>query len=394
LNSASRPEENELRFSLRATDGGARRGELRTPHGVVETPAFMPVGTQGAVKGVLFRDVAAAGASIVLGNTYHLYLRPGDELIGRRGGLHRFIGWDGPILTDSGGFQVFSLAERRVITEEGAEFRSHLDGSRHLLTPERTVDIQARLGSDVAMVLDECQAFPATRDESAGAMGRSLRWAARCRARLQALRETGEPGLRVATPGQAQFGIVQGGVFLDLRRESAEATRELAFEGYAIGGLSVGEPIDQMYEVVAATTRWLPGDQPRYLMGAGTPEDLVECVALGIDLFDCVLPTRNARNGQLFTSRGRINIRNAQYAEDDRPLDPACGCHTCRHHSRAYLRHLHLAGEMTGSALNTLHNLSFYLDTMTRIREAIAFGTFDSFRQEFLRSASRLSHDA
>jgi queuine tRNA-ribosyltransferase len=262
------------------------------------------------------------------------------------------------------------------------------------LTPERTVDIQARLGSDVAMVLDECQAFPATRDESAGAMGRSLRWAARCRARLQALRETGEPGLRVATPGQAQFGIVQGGVFLDLRRESAEATRELAFEGYAIGGLSVGEPIDQMYEVVAATTRWLPGDQPRYLMGAGTPEDLVECVALGIDLFDCVLPTRNARNGQLFTSRGRINIRNAQYAEDDRPLDPACGCHTCRHHSRAYLRHLHLAGEMTGSALNTLHNLSFYLDTMTRIREAIAFGTFDSFRQEFLRSASRLSHDA
>jgi queuine tRNA-ribosyltransferase len=394
LNSASRPEENELRFSLRATDGGASRGELRTPHGVVETPAFMPVGTQGAVKGVLFRDVAAAGASIVLGNTYHLDLRPGDELIGRRGGLHRFIGWDGPILTDSGGFQVFSLAERRVITEEGAEFRSHLDGSRHLLTPERTVDIQARLGSDVAMVLDECQAFPATRDESAGAMGRSLRWAARCRARLQALRETGEPGLRVATPGQAQFGIVQGGVFLDLRRESAEATRELAFEGYAIGGLSVGEPIDQMYEVVAATTRWLPGDQPRYLMGAGTPEDLVECVALGIDLFDCVLPTRNARNGQLFTSRGRINIRNAQYAEDDRPLDPACGCHTCRHHSRAYLRHLHLAGEMTGSALNTLHNLSFYLDTMTRIREAIAFGTFDSFRQEFLRSASRLSHDA
>jgi len=386
--------ESGLRFAVRRTDGDARLGELRTPHGVVETPAFMPVGTQGAVKGVLFRDVAAAGASIVLGNTYHLYLRPGDELIGRRGGLHRFIGWDGPILTDSGGFQVFSLAERRVITEEGAEFRSHLDGSRHLLTPERTVDIQVRLGSDIAMVLDECLAFPATHDEAAAAMRRSVRWAGRCRARLQALRETAHAGREVPTPGQAQFGIVQGGVFLDLRRESAEQTRALGFEGYAIGGLSVGEPIPQMYEVVAATTGWLPEDQPRYLMGAGTPEDLVECVSRGVDLFDCVMPTRNARNGQLFTSQGRINIRNARYAEDDRPLDPACACHTCRHHSRAYLRHLHLAGEMTGSALNTLHNLSFYLDTMARIREAIAFGTFDSFRQEFLRSASRLSHDA
>jgi queuine tRNA-ribosyltransferase len=383
-----------FRFTLHDTDGAARRGEFHTPHGVVQTPAFMPVGTQGTVKAAVHRDLEDAGAEIILGNTYHLFLRPGDELIARRGGLHRVIGWERPILTDSGGFQIFSLAERRVIREEGAEFQSHLDGSRHLLTPERAVDIQARLGSDVAMVLDECQAFPATHDEAAGAMRRSLRWAARCRARLGALRETGQPGLRMASPGQAQFGIVQGGVFLDLRRESAEATREMGFEGYAIGGLSVGEPIDQMYEVVAATTRWLPGDQPRYLMGAGTPEDLVECVALGIDLFDCVLPTRNARNGQLFTSRGRINIRNAQYAEDDRPLDPACGCHTCRHHSRAYLRHLHLAGEMTGSALNTLHNLSFYLDTMTRIREAIAFGTFDSFRQEFLRSASRLSHDA
>ena len=386
--------ESGFRFVLRGTDGGARLGECRTPHGVVETPAFMPVGTQGAVKGVLFRDVAAAGVTIVLGNTYHLYLRPGDGLIGRRGGLHRFIGWDGPILTDSGGFQVFSLADRRVITDEGAEFQSHLDGSRHLLTPERTVDIQARLGSDVAMVLDECLAFPATRDEAAAAMQRSLRWAARCRTRLESLRAAPPPEVRMGTPGQAQFGIVQGGVFTDLRRESAEASRAIGFEGYAIGGLSVGEPIDQMYDVVAATTRWLPEDRPRYLMGAGTPEDLVECVSRGVDLFDCVLPTRNARNGQLFTSQGRINIRNARYAEDDRPLDPACRCYTCRHHSRAYLRHLHLAGEMTASALNTLHNLSFYLDTMTRIREAIAFGTFDSLRQELLHPASRLSHDA
>jgi queuine tRNA-ribosyltransferase len=374
-------------FTLSASDGAARRGRFETPHGAVETPAFMPVGTQGSVKGMLLRDVEALGAEIVLGNTYHLFLRPGDELIARRGGLHRFIGWTRPILTDSGGFQVFSLAERRRIHEEGAEFHSHLDGAKHLLTPERAVDIQARLGSDIAMVLDECLAYPATRDEVASSMQRSVRWAGRCRARLDSLRSQPRDPLTCTNSGQAQFGIVQGGVFPDFRRESADATTAIGFDGYAIGGLSVGEPNDLMYSLVDETARRLPAGQPRYLMGAGTPEDLVECVARGIDMFDCVLPTRNARNGQLFTSQGRLNIRNAQYAEDDGPVDPACACYTCRTHSRAYLRHLFMAGEMAARTLNTLHNLSFYLDTMKRIRDAIAFRSFETFRQEFLRPA-------
>ena len=373
-------------FSVRSTDGEARLGELRTPHGVVQTPAFMPVGTQGAVKALRHRDLEEAGAEIILANTYHLLVRPGDELIARRGGLHRFIGWQAPILTDSGGFQVYSLAERRSITDEGAHFQSHLDGTRYLLTPERAADVQARLGSDIAMVLDECVAFPSTRDQAAEAVQRSWKWAQRARHRILELREGRAGGIDVSNPGQAQFGIVQGGVFEDLRAESAEATVGVGFEGYAIGGLSVGEPIDQMRALAAVTARRLPRERPRYLMGVGTPEDLVECVAAGIDMFDCVIPTRNARNGQLFTSEGRINIKNAQYAEDDRPLDPSCGCYTCRHHSRAYLRHLHMAGEITSSALNTLHNLSFYLDTMRRIRDAIAFRTFEKFRQEFLRS--------
>ena len=383
-----------FRFTLRSTDGAARRGEFATPHGVVQTPAFMPVGTQGAVKAILHRDVEELGAEIILGNTYHLFLRPGDELIARRGGLHRFIGWNRPILTDSGGYQVFSLASRRVISEEGADFQSHLDGSRHLLTPERATDIQARLGSDIAMVLDECLAFPATREAAAASMTRSVRWAQRSRERLALLRTSAVDGVTVSNPGQAQFGIVQGGLFQDLRDESADATVAIGFEGYAIGGLSVGEPVDQMYAVAGDTARRLPVDRPRYLMGAGTPQDLVECVARGVDMLDCVMPTRHARNGQLFTSEGRLNIKNARYAEDDGPLDPQCGCYTCRHHSRAYLRHLYLAGEMTAGALNTLHNLSFYLDTMRRIRDAIAFRTFDIFRQEFLRSASRLSPDS
>jgi queuine tRNA-ribosyltransferase len=383
---------SSFRFTLQSIDGSARRGELETPHGVVQTPAFMPVGTQGTVKAALHRDVRDAGAEIILGNTYHLFLRPGDELIARRGGLHAFIGWDRPILTDSGGFQIFSLAARRVIREEGADFQSHLDGSRHVLTPERAVDIQARLGSDIAMVLDECLSYPASREDAATSMQRSLRWARRCRDRFAD--GLSSPDLQRSNPGQAQFGIVQGGVFQDLRDESAAGMTAIGFEGYAIGGLSVGEPVEVMYAVTEQTANLLPMDRPRYLMGAGTPEDLVECVARGIDLFDCVMPTRNARNGQLFTSEGRINIRNARYAEDDRPLDPACGCYTCRHHSRAYLRHLHLAGEMTAGALNTLHNLAFYLDTMRRIREAISLRTFDTFRQGFLRSASRLSLDS
>jgi len=381
-------------FTLLGADGGARLGEFRTPHGAVQTPAFMPVGTQGSVKAMRHCDLEEAGAQIILGNTYHLYLRPGDELVARRGGLHDFIGWPHPILTDSGGYQVFSLAHRRKITEEGAEFRSHLDGSAHLLSPERAVDIQARLGSDIAMVLDECLAFPATRDEAAHSMERSVRWAARCRTRLTQIREGQAAEVGATNVGQAQFGIVQGGVFEDLRDQSAGATVGVGFEGYAIGGLSVGEPIDLMYTVVGGTARRLPERQPRYLMGAGTPQDLVECVARGIDMFDCVLPTRNARNGQLFTSQGRLNIKNARYAEDEGPVDPACGCYTCRTHSRAYLRHLYLAGEMTAGALNTLHNLTFYLDTMRMIREAILLRTFDRFRQEFLRSASRLSLDS
>jgi queuine tRNA-ribosyltransferase len=381
-------------FTLLANDGAARLGEVRTPHGVVQTPAFMPVGTQGSVKAMRQRDLEETGAQIILGNTYHLYLRPGDQLIARRGGLHRFIGWPHPILTDSGGYQVFSLAGRRKIDEQGAEFRSHLDGSVHRLSPESAVDIQARLGSDIAMVLDECLAYPASRDETAQSMERSVRWAARCRAQFAAIRDGVRIDVGATNPGQAQFGIVQGGVLQDLRDQSAAATVAIGFEGYAIGGLSVGEPIDVMYGVVSDTARLLPSDQPRYLMGTGTPEDLVECVALGIDMFDCVLPTRNARNGQLFTSEGRINIKNARYAEDDGPIDPTCGCYTCRTHSRAYLRHLYLAGEMTAGTLNTLHNLTFYLDTMRRIREAISLRTFDKFRQEFLRSASRLTLDS
>jgi queuine tRNA-ribosyltransferase len=382
---------NGFRFTVRGRDGAARLGECHTAHGVIHTPAFMPVGTQGSVKAVLNRDVADAGAEIILGNTYHLYLRPGDDLIARRGGLHRFIGWNRPILTDSGGFQVFSLAARCVITEDGAEFQSHLDGSRHRFTPEHTVDVQARLGSDIAMVFDQCLAYPATHDAAADAMRRSVRWAGRCRQRLESLPTA---DVTQTNASQAQFGIIQGGIFDDLRQESVAATVSIGFEGYAIGGLSVGEPTAQMYEVVGRTAASLPDDQPRYLMGAGTPEDLVECVARGIDLFDCVMPTRNARNGQLFTSQGRINIRNAKYSEDDQPLDPACRCYACTRHSRAYLRHLHLAGEMVGGALNTLHNLTFYLDTMRRIREAITFGTFDTFRQEFLRSVSRLPLDS
>jgi queuine tRNA-ribosyltransferase len=381
--------ESVFGFQVTATDGQARRGLLTTPHGPVQTPAFMPVGTQGAVKGVTHRDLEAAGAEILLSNTYHLYLRPGDDLIARRGGLHRFIGWSRPILTDSGGYQVFSLAERRTIDEEGARFRSHLDGSSHLLTPERATDIQAQLGSDIAMMLDECLAYPATHAAARTSMERTVRWAARGRERMKAIRQGGAPDVSVSNSGQAQFGIVQGGVFEDLRVESAQRTTELDFEAYAIGGLSVGEPNELMYEMVGSTTPHLPVDRPRYLMGVGTPTDLVEAVARGVDMFDCVLPTRNARNGQLFTSEGRLNIKNARYAEDDRPPDPACHCYTCRTCSRAYLRHLFQAGEMNAATLNTLHNLQFYLDTLSRIREAIAFGRFASFRVAFHQRSSR-----
>jgi queuine tRNA-ribosyltransferase len=394
---------NAFEFRILASDGAARRGELTTPHGVVQTPAFMPVGTQGAVKGMTERDLRENGAEIILANTYHLYLRPGDRLIARRGGLHRFIGWDGPILTDSGGFQAFSLGPRRRITEEGICFRSHLDGSEHLLTPELAADIQARLGSDIAMALDECLAHPATEDEARRSMERTLRWGRRSRQRLLwlqsqpsgAVLEDGRTPVRT-NPGQAQFGIVQGSVYPDLREESARETQAIGFDAYAIGGLSVGESVDVMYETVSATAPLLAADRPRHLMGTGTPLDLIECVARGIDLFDCVMPTRNARNGQLFTGQGPLNVKNACYAEDDRPVDETCECYTCRHYSRAYLRHLFLAKEIGASTLNTLHNLHFYLDTLGRIREAIAFGSFESLRRAFHQSYSLrlLAHDA
>lgn len=380
-------------FQLTATDGAARRGVLTTAHGVIQTPAFMPVGTQGVVKAITNQQLDALGAEILLSNTYHLYLRPGDDLIARRGGLHRFIGWDKPILTDSGGYQVFSLAERRTIDEQGAHFKSHLDGSAHLLTPEKAADIQAQLGSDIAMVLDECLAHPAEEGAARSSMERTVRWARRARERLLELRAKSVDGVTVTNRGQAQFGIVQGGAFPGLREESAAATVAIGFEAYAIGGLSVGEPSDVMYDIVGRTTPCLPPDRPRYLMGAGTPEDLVEAVSRGVDMFDCVLPTRNARNGQLFTSGGRLNIKNARYAEDDRPPDPECGCPTCRTCSRAYLRHLYVTNEMTGATLNTLHNLHFYLDSMSRIRDAIAFGRFEPFKLEFRQRLARRLHD-
>jgi queuine tRNA-ribosyltransferase len=370
-------------FTLTHTDGAARRGVLQTAHGAIETPVFMPVGTQGAVKALTTQHLDEIGASIILGNTYHLMLRPGDDLIARRGGLHKFVGWNKPILTDSGGYQVFSLAERRKINENGVEFRSHLDGTPYLLTPERAVDIQANLGADISMVLDECPALPSTAEVIEASLELTFRWARRCRDQFLRKKKSPDPF------SQAQFGIVQGGTFPELRRKSAELTVSIGFEGYAIGGLSVGEPNQAMNDVVAQTTPCLPANQPRYLMGVGTPLDIIEAVARGVDMFDCVLPTRNARNGQLLTSEGAINIKNAQYAEDDGPADPACSCYTCRNFSRAYLRHLYMAGEMTGGTLNTLHNLSFYLDTMRRIREAISFGRFEDFRQEFHQTFTR-----
>jgi queuine tRNA-ribosyltransferase len=388
-------------FTVTHTHGAARRGVLQTPHGRVETPAFMAVGTQGAVKAVTHRDLDELGAEIILANTYHLYLRPGAERIGRLGGLHQFIGWNKPILTDSGGYQVFSLSARRRVEEAGATFRSHLDGSEHLLTPESAVDIQASLGSDIAMVLDECLEHPATHERAEASLERTLRWARRGRNHFLQVREMGSAPRDVAgdrplmtTPGQAQFGIIQGGTFADLRTRSVEGTIAVGFEAYAIGGLSVGEPTQVMYDVTEQTAQLLPPDRPRYLMGAGTPADLVESVARGIDLFDCVLPTRNARNGQLFTSAGRVNIKNAGYAEDTRPLDEECRCYTCRHFSRAYLRHLFQAGEMTAGTLNTLHNLHFYLDTMRRIREAIVFSTLEELRQNYRRIFPAASADS
>jgi queuine tRNA-ribosyltransferase len=376
-------------FTVTHRDGNARRGRLHLPHGTVETPAFMPVGTRAAVKGVTVDQLHALGAEILLANTYHLYLRPGAEVIARAGGLHAFMGWDRPLLTDSGGYQVFSLAARRTLSEDGVTFQSHLDGRELMLTPESAVDVQAQLGPDIAMAFDECPSWPSSHQEAEAAMARTLRWARRSRDRFLAVSRRPRTETSEQLDGQRQFGIVQGGTFKDLRDRSVAGTVEVGFDAYAIGGLSVGEPIDEMYDVVAHTARQLPDNRPRYLMGTGMPDDLVESVARGIDLFDCVLPTRNGRNGQLLTREGVIAIKNARYADDHRPPDPECACPTCRRHSRAYLRHLFVAGEMGAGVLNTLHNLHFYLDTMREIRKAIEFGTFETFKRTFLHRFSR-----
>jgi len=343
---------------------------MTTSHGVVETPAFMPVGTQGAVKAMTTAELRLCGAEIVLANTYHLHLRPGHELIRELGGLHRFMNWSGPILTDSGGFQVFSMKGLRRLDEDGVTFRSHIDGSLERLTPESSMEIQAALGSDVAMVLDECPPLPASWDAVEAAAARTTRWARRSR---EAYRGTGVP-----------FAIVQGGTDETLRERSAKELVDLDFPGYAIGGVSVGEPPESIARVARFTAALLPGGRPRYLMGVGRPEDLVEAVAAGVDLFDCVMPTRNARNGTLFTSEGKVNIKREEYRSDPRPLDPACGCETCVQYSRAYLRHLFVSNEILASRLNTIHNLAYYLGLMKSMRDAVADGSFAAFRESYL----------
>ena len=348
----------------------ARLGSLTTPHGTIDTPIFMPVGTQATVKAMTPEELREAGALIILANTYHLYLRPGHELIGRLGGLHGFMNWSGPILTDSGGFQVFSLGDLRKISEEGVKFRSHLDGSAHFISPETAMEIQEALGSDIIMCFDECPPYPAPYDYVSRSMELTSRWARRCK---DAHRRS----------DQALFGIVQGGMYADLRERSAHQLREIGFDGYALGGLSVGEEKPVMYEMLEQCAPFLPDDQPRYVMGIGAPEDLVEAIHAGYDMFDCVMPTRNARNGMLFTSEGRINIKGAAYAEDSSPVDPRCSCYVCRNYSRAYLRHLFRSREILASRLNTWHNLHYFLNLMAEARQAIADDRFEEFRKEF-----------
>jgi queuine tRNA-ribosyltransferase len=348
---------------------GARKGVLHTPHGDIPTPVFMPVGTAGAVKAMPAESLEALDARILLANTYHLFLRPGHERIEKMGGLHSFISWKGALLTDSGGYQVFSHRELRDISEEGVQFRSHFDGSKSFFTPEKVVEIQRALGSDIAMIFDDCTPYPAGYVDAEASMELSLRWAKRCR----------DEWLKQYDGTQALFGIIQGSVYPDLRRRSAESLRDLGFSGMAIGGLSVGEPKELMYEIVDSTVPFMSEDQPRYLMGVGTPEDLIRGVSMGIDMFDCVLPTRNARNGYLFTSQGRVLIKNAAYADDQSPVDPECSCQVCRRYSRAYLRHLFLSGEHLYAVFGTLHNLTFYLDMMRKIRQAIDLNVFGNW---------------
>jgi queuine tRNA-ribosyltransferase len=365
-----------MKFELLATDSvtGARRGRITTAHGQVETPVFMPCGTQATVKTLDPRDLHGEGYELILCNTYHLFLRPGHEVIQELGGLHRFMAWDRAILTDSGGYQVLSMAPLRDITDDGVTFQSHLDGSRHLLSPEKAVEIQLALGADILVALDECPPHGADAAYHRVSMERTVRWASRCRA---------------SHPGDepALFGVIQGGTYPELRAGSAEGTRRVGFAGYALGGLGIGEGLSQRSEIVGYTTSLLPAEAPRYLMGVGTPQDLVECIARGVDMFDCVLPTRNARNGSLFTSLGRLNIKGAIYARDERPPDPACACYTCQHFSRAYLRHLYVSNEILGLRLNTIHNLHYYATLMRQARQAIEGGTFAAWQKDWLSRA-------
>ena len=364
--------ESAFRFETTAQDGAARTGRLHTAHGVVDTPTFMPVGTAATVKAMKPEDVAATGAQIVLGNTYHLMLRPGAERVGRLGGLHRFMNWPGPILTDSGGFQVMSLSKLRRMDKDGVTFRSHIDGREHRLTPHRSTEIQHLLDATITMAFDECTPFPAEPEVAASSMRQSMDWAKRSRDAF------------VDRPGYGQFGIVQGSIYPDLRLESAAALTDIGFEGYAIGGLAVGEGQERMFAALDVTVPALPADRPRYLMGVGKPSDLVGAVRRGVDMFDCVLPTRSGRTGQAFTRRGTVNMRNARHQDDDRPLDEACRCPACRSYSRAYLHHLMRGEEVLGLMLLTTHNLTYYQDLMAGLRGAIAAGTLDVFADAFV----------
>lgn len=365
-------------IACESQENAARVGRLKTPHGDVDTPVFMPVGTQATVKSLTPEELHDLGVSIILANTYHLYLRPGHEVIAQFDGLHKFMHWDGPILTDSGGFQVFSLAKLREINDEGVIFQSHIDGSRHILTPEKAIEVQEALGADIIMCLDECTPYPASQEYARSSLELTTQWAKRCREAQRSDRS-------------ALFGIVQGGMYKDLRDESVEGMIEIGFPGYAIGGLSVGEPLDLMNEIASHTLPLLPKELPRYVMGMGKPENLIDLVAMGADMFDCVLPTRNARNGQLFTRHGTINIKNARHISDQEPIEAGCSCYTCRNYSRSYLRHLYMAQEILSYRLNTIHNIHFFMELMKDIRSAVRNGTMSKLREEYVQNEVEIS---
>ncbi len=377
-----------LSFTMQQTAGAARRATMQLPHGAVETPIFMPVGTAATVKAVPQHLLEELQTQILLGNTYHLYLRPGHESIRRLGGLHRFMSWPHPILTDSGGFQVFSLNKLRKVSEEGVRFRSHLDGSSHFFSPEHSIDVQIALGADIVMAFDECTEYPATRERARQSLELTQRWAARSRDHFLAHQQEVPWYAEFGGQTQSLFGIVQGGMYADLRRESAERLVELDLPGYAIGGLSVGEPRERTREIIATTLPLLPADKPRYVMGVGYPDEIVEYAAMGVDMMDCVLPTRAARHGLIFTSEGRLNIKNQRYAEDQQPLDSTCGCRVCQRYTRAYLRHLFAAQEPLAAVLQTVHNLAFYLDTMQSVRDSILLGTLSELLGRVRQRAS------